>query len=115
MVPLQFAAVYPNFLTHEPQSQGGFNWDATDSHTMQKDRLTFRMCVRDRAIREGGIYRAYYDLLSREDEVNRYWWFKAISEADKHKAMESCDWTPESSSTRSWVHKAISWCCRWLE
>lgn len=100
MVPLQFAAVYPSFLTHEPQSQGGFDWDASNTQAMRKDRLAFQTCVRDRAIREGGMFRTYYDLLCREDEVNRYWWFKAISEADKHKAMESYDWTPKPSSNR---------------
>ncbi|CAC9892709.1 unnamed protein product, partial [Aureobasidium pullulans] len=95
MVPLQFAATYPRFLTHEPQSHGTFDWVTTNTDCMQKDRLVFRECVRERAIHEGGFCQVYHDILCRDDEVNRYWWFIAISEADKHMAMESCNWNPE--------------------
>jgi len=97
MVPLQFAATYPRFLTHEPQSHGTFDWVTTNTDCMQKDRLVFRECVRERAIHEGGFCQVYHDILCRDDEVKRYWWFIAISEADKHMAMESCDWNPEPS------------------
>ncbi|KAI5206093.1 hypothetical protein E4T39_02771 [Aureobasidium subglaciale] len=92
MIPFQYAAAYPRFLTHEPRpsthdSGASFDFATTNTDTMQQDRLVFRECVRARALSEGGIYQTYYDLLGRKDEVNRYWWFKAISEADKHKAM----------------------------
>ena len=97
MVPLQFAATYPRFLTHEPRQHGSFDWVATNTDRMQKDRLAFRECIRDRAVREGGVCQDYYDILSGEDGVNLYWWFIAISEADKHMAMESCGWSPEPS------------------
>ncbi|KAI5256820.1 hypothetical protein E4T42_01392 [Aureobasidium subglaciale] len=106
MVPLQFAAAYPRFLTHEPRpsthsSSASFDYATTNTATMQQDRLVFRECVQARALSEGGIYQTYYDLLSRKDEVNRYWWFKAISEADKHKAMKSCNWAPDKSTPAS--------------
>jgi hypothetical protein len=106
MIPLQFAATYPRFLTHEPRSGGTethktFDWAATDTDCMQEDRLVFRNCIRDRALLEGGLCQVYHDLLGRDDEVDRYWWFKAISEVDKHRAMETCDWSPKLSSSES--------------
>ena len=115
MVPLQFAATYPRFLTHEPLQHGSFDWTATDTNRMQKDRLVSRECIRDRAVHEGGVCQVYYDILCREDEINCHWWFVAISEADKHMAMVSCDWSPEPNFPWSWFHKASSLCRRWVE
>lgn len=99
MVPLQFAAAYPRFLTHEPPCKyGPFDWAAKNTVCMQEDRLVFRECIRDRAVLQGGLCQIYHDLLCREDEVNRHWWFTAISEPDKHKAMDLCDWSPQPIS-----------------
>jgi hypothetical protein len=98
MVPLQFAAEYPRFLTHEPvQISSGttvFDWQKKNTDIMKRDRLFYLDCVRERACSEGGIARDYYQLLARSDECSRYWWFKAISQADIHKAMCACDWDP---------------------
>ncbi|KAK4150671.1 hypothetical protein C8A00DRAFT_36730 [Chaetomidium leptoderma] len=72
MVPLQFAAVYPRFLTHEPgeRAQGV---SARNSPQMNQDRAFYLECVKTRAQREGGIELDYYRVLSRGDEPRRYW------------------------------------------
>jgi hypothetical protein len=101
MVPLQFAAAYPRFLTHEPvQICSGsfrktvFDWQKKNTNMMKRDRQFYLDCVRERACSEGGIAHDYFQLLARSDECRRYWWFKAISEVDIHEAMCTCDWDP---------------------
>lgn len=102
MVPLQFAAVYPRFLTHEPLRDGpglenvsSFDWNGKNTHAMKLDRQCYLKCVKERAQIEGGYLKQYYNVLARADEVRRFWWFKAISQADVHQAMVSCDWIPD--------------------
>jgi len=95
MVPLQFAAEYPRFLTHEPvQISSGrtiFDWQKKNTDMMKRDRQFYLDCVRERACSAGGIAHYYFQLLARSDECGRYWWFKAISQVDIHKAMCACD------------------------
>ncbi|KAI1419465.1 hypothetical protein F5Y12DRAFT_247103 [Xylaria sp. FL1777] len=93
MLPLQFAAVYPRFLTHEPGVDGqGFT--RRNTKQMKQDRDFYLECVKARAIQDGGIVMDYYRVLSREDEPSRHWWFTAASRIDIHKAMASCNWAP---------------------
>jgi hypothetical protein len=101
MVPLQFAAEYPRFLTHEPEqiyldshTRTVFEWRKKNTGMMRRDREFYLNCVKERAASEGGIVDDYYRLLARSDECNRYWWFKAISQADIYEAMCACDWDP---------------------
>ncbi len=93
MVPLQFAAVYPRFLTHEP-GEGAQGFSVRNSQQMKQDRAFYLECVRTRATREGGIELDYYRALSRDDEPSRYWWLTAASRIDIHIAMALCSWAP---------------------
>jgi len=93
MVPLQFAAVYPRFLTHEP-GEGAQGFSVRNSRQMKQDRAFYLECVRTRAMREGGIELDYYRVLSRDDEPSRYWWLTAASSIDIHMAMVLCSWAP---------------------
>ncbi|KAK4038465.1 hypothetical protein C8A01DRAFT_17461 [Parachaetomium inaequale] len=93
MVPLQFAAVYPRFLTHEP-GEGAQGFSARNTRQMKQDRAFYLESVRARARREGGIELDYYRALSRDDEPSRYWWLTAASRIDIHRAMALCSWAP---------------------
>ncbi|KAB5570378.1 hypothetical protein GE09DRAFT_1171077 [Coniochaeta sp. 2T2.1] len=95
LVPLQFAAVYPRFLTHEPDD-GAVKFASRDTEQMREDRTFYLQCIQGRATREGGIALDYYRVLEREDEPSRYWWFTAASRIGIHKAMVSCGWAPFS-------------------
>lgn len=104
MVPLQFAAEYPRFLTHEPDHAGAciqttFDWKKKNTDIMKRDRQFYLDCVRDRALLKGGITHTYYQLLARPDECARYWWFKAIHQAHIHAAMCACNWDPVIQDT----------------
>ena len=94
LLPLQFAAVFPRFLTHEPSINQGYEWKRRRTKQMEQDRKFYLEVIRARAIRNGGIFRDYYRVLSRHDEPTRYWWFTAASRIDIHRAMASCDWAP---------------------
>jgi hypothetical protein len=96
LLPLQFAAVYPRFLTYEP-NEGVLGFASRDTKQMREDRTYYLKCIHGRATREGGIALDYYRVLSREDEPSRYWWFTAASRIDIHKAMVSCGWAPFST------------------
>ena len=102
MVPLQYAAEYPRFLQHEPVDTGaGISWTRTGDTQIQQDRVFYLSCIKDRAEREGGLASLYYQLLSRTDELNRYWWCAAASRSDAHRAMVACDWDPLSLLSES--------------
>lgn len=96
MLPLQFAAEYPRFLTYEPveEHSGVFDWTQRDTVQMKRDRAFYLECVRIRAETEGGIARDYSGVLARTDEVKRYWWYTAASRVDVHRAMAACSWEP---------------------
>lgn len=93
MVPLQFAAAYPRFLTHEP-GDGAQGFSVRNTQQMKEDRAFYLECVKTRATRVGGIELDYYRALSRDDEPGRYWWITAASRIDIHWAMALCSWAP---------------------
>jgi hypothetical protein len=89
MVPLQYAAVYPRFLTNEPQIiRGAVIWPRI-TPTMDRDRQFYLQCIEDIASHRGGIAQDYYEILAREDEIERYWWLSAVGRLDIMKAMRS--------------------------
>lgn len=61
---------------------------------MRRDRKFYLQCIHERAVAEGGILEDYYRVISREDEIKRYWWIAAASQIDVHVAMVSCKWAP---------------------
>ncbi|KAL4725663.1 hypothetical protein ACLX1H_007814 [Fusarium chlamydosporum] len=106
-LPLQFAAAYPRFLTHEPQNgeedhgrvaMTGVprNWNARDTLQMRRDREFYLMCIKEKAFGSEGnkLMRDYWRVLARHDEIARYWWFTAASRIDIHRDMVACDWKP---------------------
>ena len=64
---------------------------------MRRDRDFYLQCIHQRAVAEGGMVEDYYHILSREDEIQRYWWIAAASQIDIHIAMVSCNWVPPAS------------------
>lgn len=71
MMPLQFAAVYPRFLTNEPEWKGDhFHWPQNNPQ-MTGDRLFYLSCIKDLACHRGGISWDYYKVLARTDEIER--------------------------------------------
>lgn len=97
MVPLQYAAEYPRFLTFEPiKTNSGVSWTERKHEQLYKDRQYYLACIKERAEQERGLALQYHTALSRVDEVNRYWWYIAASRSDIHKAMVMCDWNPRA-------------------
>ncbi|KAJ8068464.1 hypothetical protein OCU04_004019 [Sclerotinia nivalis] len=95
MLPIPLAAVYPPFLTHDPTQEGQeINWAARDTETMQRDRAFYLGCIRELALAKGGLVEEYYTNLARQDEIDKYWWFVAVSSITMHKAMAACNWKP---------------------
>jgi hypothetical protein len=96
LVPLQFAAAYPRFLTFEPVKRREYDWTARSTWQMAQDRAFYLECVKERAAKEegNGLFMDYYRALARHDEVARYWWIIAASRIDIHHAMVECDWNP---------------------
>src|SRR3954469_7282932 len=89
MVPLQFAAVYPRFLTNEPQvTEHEVVWPR-NSAIMERDRQFYLQCIREIALSTGGAAQEYYKILAREDETERYWWLSAIGRLDIMRALGS--------------------------
>lgn len=110
-VPLQFAAVYPRFLTHEPVKGEGYDWTARNTEQMEQDRAFYLECVKERAFGEEGnsMLMNYYRVLAREDEIARYWWLTAASRIDIHRAMAECDWSPPVKGRSRYKGKIDSW------
>ena len=86
MIPLQYAAVYPRFLTNEPQISGGEVIWPNETAAMRRDREVYLACIQAIALDMGGIYQDYYNILARSDEVLRYWWLSAVGRMDIMKA-----------------------------
>ena len=61
---------------------------------MRRDHAYYLQCIHERAIVEGGMVEDYYQVISRQDEIKRYWWVVAGSQIDVHKAMASRNWVP---------------------
>ncbi|KAF6839195.1 hypothetical protein CPLU01_01933 [Colletotrichum plurivorum] len=101
LVPLQFAAVFPRFLTHEPAQNHGIDWTARDTKQMEQDRAFYLECIRTKTTREGGIFLDYLRVISRQNEASRYWWFTAASRIDIHRAVASCGWDPPIGRNKS--------------
>ena len=89
MTPLQFAAVYPRFLTNEPQMINGMFYWPSSSQIMERDRRFYLECIRKIASARGGIAINYYEILEREDEARRYWWFSAVTRLDIMRAVRN--------------------------
>lgn len=89
MIPLQFAAVYPRFLTNEPQMTNGEYYWPNSSQMMDRDRRFYLQCIGNIALARGGTAKTYYEVLQREDEVRRYWWFSAVSRLDIMRAVRN--------------------------
>lgn len=96
MMPLQFAAVFPRFLTHEPVERGDDAWDLTWRHckneVMDRDRGFYLDCVKAIAGETEDLVARYCEILCRSDEVNRYWWLRSVFEPKIHRAMVACGW-----------------------
>lgn len=107
MLPLQFAAAYPRFLTHEPierqpeqESSHNFDWLYRGPAAMGRDRKFYLDCLEQLAHDSGGVTEQYYDILRRPDEIDRYWWIKSVFETNVHQAMVACGWTPHELIAR---------------
>lgn len=90
-VPLQFSAVYPRFLTNEPRLEGGkFDWSqCAYSQTQKDDRAFYLQCIIDMAPEKGEYARIYSEILARDDEEERYWWFRAANHLDIMRALKT--------------------------
>lgn len=94
MVPLQFAATYPNFLVHPTTWLESYADPHSASCPVQSlDRAYYQDCIRGMADELGGIAREYSCLLSRPDENERYWWFRESTQINIHVSKASGKWT----------------------
>ena len=91
MVPLQFSAVYPRFLTNEPRLVGDkFDWSqCAYSPTQKDDRAFYLRCIMDMARIKGGYARVYSEILARDDQEERYWWLSAVNRLDIMRALKT--------------------------
>jgi hypothetical protein len=91
--------VYPKFLTHEPVNGHAWERNTRNTEQMERDRAFYLQCIKERADqeKEDGMLMEYYRVLSRDDEIDRYWWFTAASRIDVHRAMARCNWKPPMS------------------
>lgn len=87
MVPLQFAAAYPRFLTNEPCLVNGKAHWPLHSQTLERDRRFYVECIKKIVLSKGGIAQDYYEMLAREDKVQRYWWLSAVGRVDIMRAI----------------------------
>lgn len=74
----------------------GFDWSqCAYSQTQKDDRSFYLQCIVDMAAAKGGEYaRVYSEILSRDDEGERYWWLTAVSRLDIMRALKT---KPQSS------------------
>lgn len=125
--PLQLAAYFPRFLTHEPSSVASDcpidrrmdaigsvrGWGQIDSVQLAKDRKYYQDHVRAVAgqmqclvktfeehqdlVR---IQKLYSQVLERDDEVERFWWVQAMQRVDIWLQMERCEWEPRKGKKK---------------
>ncbi|KAI0103701.1 hypothetical protein GGR51DRAFT_524126 [Nemania sp. FL0031] len=98
MVPLQFSAVYPRFLTSEPrQIEGVFDWSCCNHSKAQKaDRAFFLQCITDMAPRKGEQACRYAEILALDDHEDRQWWLNAVSREDIMRALKTKPYPPQT-------------------
>lgn len=91
MVPLQFSAVYPRFLTDEPRLVGDkFDWSQCAYSQRQKDDRSFYLqCIIDMAQAKGEYALVYAEILARDDQEERYWWLSAVNRLDIMRALKT--------------------------
>ena len=95
MVPLQFAAVYPLFLTHEGNRSNEFWYSPLkDTMVMRRDRAFYLQLVQERAVTGEPTMKTYSQVIARKDEVPRYWWFVAASRTHIDVSVASGRWHP---------------------
>jgi hypothetical protein len=111
MMPLQFSACFPNFLTHDFQALhepveveygsgigGQLVWQSKNTPMMRRDRAFYLQCVKEYC-RGDPLLDEYHQLLAAKDEVRRYWWLMAASKLKVHHAMVACNWLRPSPLT----------------
>ncbi|OBT74311.1 hypothetical protein VF21_06877 [Pseudogymnoascus sp. 05NY08] len=104
IIPLQFSACFPNFLTHDFESEhepveveygsstdGPLVWRSRNTEIMRRDRAFYLECVEGFS-RGDPMLGKYYELLATEDEIRRYWWIVAATKLKVHRAMAACNW-----------------------
>lgn len=103
MIPLQFAACFPNFLTHDFQSlhdkvevehgntYGPLVWRPKNTPMMRRDRAFYLQCIKELS-KGDPMLEEYYRLLADKDEIRRYWWLMAATKLKVHRAMAACNW-----------------------
>ncbi|OBT94441.1 hypothetical protein VE01_07189 [Pseudogymnoascus verrucosus] len=97
IIPLQFSACFPNFLTHEFESlhepfeakhgsetDGPLVWRSKNTEVMRRDREFYLRCVEEFS-RGDPMLEAYYELLAAEDEIKRYRWIMAATKLKNKK------------------------------
>lgn len=104
IIPLQFSACFPNFLTHEFDSPhepvevehgsgagGPLVWGARNTEMMRRDRAFYLQCVMELSTGDP-MLEAYYQLLAAKNEIRRHWWLVAATKLKVHRAMAACNW-----------------------
>jgi hypothetical protein len=91
MIPLQFAPVYPRFLVNEPRlTHDGFDWpEFAYSQAQKDDRSFYLQCIIELAPAKGENGRIYSEILARDDQEERYWWFAAVGHLDIMRALQT--------------------------
>ncbi|KAI0430527.1 hypothetical protein F5Y09DRAFT_226845 [Xylaria sp. FL1042] len=97
MVPLQFSAVYPRFLTSEPRLiEGVFDWSCCGHSQAQKaDRDFYLQCIIDMAPGKGKQACQYAEILALDNQEDRHWWLSAISRLDIMRALKTKPCPPQ--------------------
>ncbi|OBT82269.1 hypothetical protein VE02_08904 [Pseudogymnoascus sp. 03VT05] len=103
IILLQFSTCFPNFLTHDFESEhepveaeygsetdGPLVWRSRNI-MMRRDREFYLQCV-EKLSCGGPMLEKYYRLLAAEDEIRRYWWVVAATKLKVHRAMAACNW-----------------------
>ena len=94
MVPLQFAAVFPRFLTNEPRIiEDKVHWPRI-TDMMRRDRKVYLDCIKSIASRRDATANAYFNVLDRADEIDRYWWLSAVNRLDIMRAISTKEERP---------------------
>ncbi|OAQ98759.1 hypothetical protein LLEC1_05794 [Akanthomyces lecanii] len=91
MIPLQFSALYPKFVTNEPRKIGNtFDWSQCRYSERQiQDREFFLQCIKEKATTKGHDAQIYAEILGREDQEARHWWLSAVFRVDVMRALKT--------------------------